>query len=407
MSTKDTQKGLKMAQIRDLTANKTETTSVDVLFVTNQLRIPSQIQELLGQKELSWGKVDVDGFAGLVNDLDSVGTVIVDTTEVGEQQRPIFCRTIEKLERRNVGAILFNNEINFPFRNFKLATFLESLSLEEIWGRIETNLAYCRGLSVPSHESQGESDDLADDRVEQLKMAGQVQRNFLPSQLPNSERIQWSTLFIPADWVSGDIYDVTRLDEHHIGFYIADAVGHSMPAALLTMFVKHAMKMRETRGNDYQIFSPSEVVSNLNNQMVQQNLAGCLFATCCYCLLNVDTMTMTYVRAGHPYPVLIREGKPEQFESRGGLLGVFAESGFEEKSLQLQRHDKLFVYSDGCEGIVGSTDENCRFTFSEQFLSICELDVEDMMEQFGRLIRARKPAPGEKDDVTALALQTL
>ena len=397
-----------MAQIQNLTAEKTTTTSVDVLFVTNQLRIPNQIQELLGRKGLSWGKVDVDGFAELVNDLETIGTVIVDTTEVGEQQRPRFCRTVEKLERRNVGAILFNNEIDFPFRNFKLATFLESLSLDEIWGRIETNLAYRKGLAIPSVQVQSETEELTEDRAEQLKMAGQVQRNFLPEQLPNNERIRWATVFVPADWVSGDIYDVTRLDEHHIGFYIADAVGHSMPAALLTMFVKHTLAMRETRGNDYQIFTPAEVIGNLNSRMIEQNLAGCLFATCCYCLLNIDTLKMTFSRAGHPYPVLIREGQePMQLESRGGLLGVFAESEFEEKSIQLQKGDKLFVYSDGCEAIVGSTDENSKFIFSEEFVSIAESDVEDMIGRFDGLVRAYKPAPGENDDITAVALQIL
>ena len=255
---------------------------------------------------------------------------------------------------------------------------------------------------------QGETEEITEDRAEQLKMAGQVQRNFLPDHLPNSDSIQWATVFVPADWVSGDIYDVTRLDEHHIGFYIADAVGHSMPAALLTMFVKHTLVMRETRGNDYQIFTPAEVIGNLNNRMIQQNLAGCLFATCCYCLLNIDTMTMTFARAGHPYPVLIRKGQgPIQFESRGGLLGVFAESEFEEKSVQLQKGDKLFVYSDGCEAVVGSTDENSRFVFSEEFVSIAEADVEDMVGRFDKLVRAYRPAPGENDDITVVALQIL
>lgn len=395
-----------MAEIKNLTTDKTATTSVDVLFVTNQLRIPDQIQELLGRKGLSWGKVGVDGFGELVNDVERIGTVFADTTEVSEQQRPGFCRTVEKLERRNVGVVLINNEIDFPFQNFKLVTFLESLSVDEIWGRIETNLAYFKGLSIPSHTKPNETEHLAADTAEQLKMAGQVQRNFLPSQLPNDSKIQWSTVFVPADWVSGDIYDVTRLDEHHIGFYIADAVGHSMPAALLTMFVKHAIAMRETHGHDYQIFTPAEVVGNLNKQMIQQNLAGCLFATCCYCLLNIDTLKVTFARAGHPYPVLIREGQgPIQYESRGGLLGVFGESKFEEKSIQLKQGDKLFVYSDGCEGLVGRTNEKGGFVFSEEFVSIASLDVEEMMVRFDEVVRSRKPAPGENDDVTAVALQ--
>jgi len=67
---------------------------------------------------------------------------------------------------------------------------------------------------------------------EQLRLAGTVQRDFLPSELPQTEKLGWSIIYQPAEWVSGDIYDVCKIDESHVGFYIADAVGHSMPAAL-------------------------------------------------------------------------------------------------------------------------------------------------------------------------------
>ena len=105
---------------------------------------------------------------------------------------------------------------------------------------------------------------------EQLRLAGLLQRDFLPDRLPNSDDLQWVVTFLPAEWVSGDIYDVARIDEQHIGFYIADAVGHSMPAALLTMFIKQAMVLRQTIDQSYRIFSPVEVISNLNQRMAGQ-----------------------------------------------------------------------------------------------------------------------------------------
>ena len=73
---------------------------------------------------------------------------------------------------------------------------------------------------------------LADNLTEQLRLAGLVQQDFLPAKLPNTDEIRWSTIFLPAEWVSGDIYDIVRIDEQHIGFYVADIVGHGMPAAL-------------------------------------------------------------------------------------------------------------------------------------------------------------------------------
>src|SRR5689334_16819345 len=61
---------------------------------------------------------------------------------------------------------------------------------------------------------------------EELKLAARLQQDFLPRKLPQVGAVSFNTLFRPASHVSGDLYDVMRLDEHHIGFYMADAVGH-------------------------------------------------------------------------------------------------------------------------------------------------------------------------------------
>ena len=262
--------------------------------------------------------------------------------------------------------------------------------------------------NISTADSVPRSGELAEDTVIQLKMAGQVQRSFLPSQMPNSDKIHWATLFKPADWVSGDIYDVTRLDEQHIGFYVADAVGHSVPAALLTIFLKQAIIMRETIGDDNRIFGPVEVIRNLNKKMVDQHLTGNLFATCCYGLLNIRTLQMTYARAGHPYPILIRKDQqPAQLKKRGGLLGIFPEADFQQQTIQLEPGDKLFIYSDGCDSLIGECDDKDEFIFNQQFLSITDLPVEQMLAEFELLVNNMDNPVGEIDDITAVALQIL
>jgi sigma-B regulation protein RsbU (phosphoserine phosphatase) len=384
-----------------------ETSYVDVLFVTNQDHIPESISNKLDAEDTSWDKVTVEEFVGADTESRDFGTVILDTSEIAQHRHKKLWTTLKKLEQANIAAILLNDHVGFPFDRFALATMLQTVSVEEMWGRIETNLAFQKNLSIAgSNNLQPPVAVVADDTTEQLKMAGYVQRNFLPQKLPNLKNIQWAALFEPADWVSGDIYDVARLDEQHIGFYIADAVGHSMPAALLTMFLKQAVKMRETTGNDYRIFGPVEVIRNLNTAMCDQHLAGCLFATCCYCLVNIRTLQMTYTRAGHPYPVLIRKGaEPVQLESKGGLLGVFEETEFDQQTIQLEQGDKVFVFSDGCESLVGESDDDGRFGFCADFSSIVSLPVDKMMTAFGKIVHKRTTKPAEVDDVTAVGFE--
>ncbi len=381
---------------------------INVLFVTNQVRIPGQTDRWLSDKGLSWGKVGVEQFAEWQNSDGVIGTVVVDTTEIKPSQREKVLGVLRELEQVDTAAILLNNEIEFPFEEFELAGLLESAWPEEIESRIEANLEYHKDPAERVEQTKKPEADLEQDRSYQLKMAGQVQQCFLPQRLPDSKRLRWGTVFQPADCVSGDIYDIARLDEQHIGFYIADVVGHSMPAALLTMFLKQVIRMRETIGNDYQIFEPLEVIRDLNRKMVKQHLRGCLFVTCCYCLLNFDTLEVNYSRAGHPYPILIRKGcKPEQLESRGGLLGVFYNAGFEQKTIQLAAGDKLFLYSDGAQYSVSDCTKQGESVFTEQFNSIADLPVEQMMSEFDAMVKNQEVDGAQVDDITAIGLEIL
>ncbi|MFQ6036065.1 MAG: PP2C family protein-serine/threonine phosphatase [Sedimentisphaerales bacterium] len=409
----------------------------DVLYLTDKGHMPVEIKRLLRRKKLSFSVLPIDKYPQIRDRTDLIGTVIIDAENLDMLQQQKLARIIESLEMENIGVILLTDRVETLIKSFSLAPTKSSFSMtntvrsiatDDLWVRISLNLAYRKKSSgitvkpaVPATQAKsiyknklGEQLQMAvalvDSLTEQLRMAGLVQRDFLPTQLPNCDEVQWATVFLPAEWVSGDIYDVARVDEQHIGFYITDAVGHAMPAALLTIFLKQALVMRETFDNSYRIFPPAEVMKNLNVRMTSQKLSGYQFATCCYCLLNIKSRQLTYTRAGHPYPVLIRPGKqPEQLELRGSLLGVFEQAEYIQRTIQLQPGDKLLLYSDGAEPFIGNFDESANFHFSEEF---CDPDflgmpIGEMMDRFSTLMQNRNTNPSEVDDITVVGLQVL
>ncbi len=406
----------------------------DVVYLSDKPELPAEVRRLFRQKRLSYRLLPMDGYRLVHLRPDLVGTVIIDAEGIDTSQDQRLGRVIESLERDNLGIILLTQRVKRPVRSFSLmpsdSSFsmtgkVESISLDALWARISVNLADRKkldsGIAVkpPSSlsaaqrigirkpvDQSGESEPPSDNLTEQLRLAGLVQRDFLPSNLPNSDAAQWAVTFIPAEWVSGDIYDVARIDEQHIGFYIADAVGHSMPAALLTIFIKQAMAMRETRDQTYRIFSPTEVVTNLNLKMLGQKLSGYQFATCCYCLLNIKTRQMTFTRAGHPYPILFRKGEePLQLETRGALLGVFENAEFSQGSLQLQSGDRLLLYSDGAELLVGQLVNGVGFQFTDELLALRDAPIRQIVDTLTELGNLRKIAPEEVDDFTLVGLE--
>ncbi|MBN1972240.1 MAG: serine/threonine-protein phosphatase [Sedimentisphaerales bacterium] len=405
----------------------------DVLYLTSRDRIPHEIRRLFKHKKLSYRILSIDRFYDVRGSLDSIGTVVIDTQGTDFSEKLV--RIIESLEIQHIGVILLTEQPEEPVKSFLLSPIKnsfslgrnsDSVSIDDLWARISVNLAFRKKSSgmavVPAvppkqvhaiyknklAEQLATTKTLVDNLAEQLRLAGLVQQDFLPATLPSDNRIQWATVFMPAEWVSGDIYDVVRIDENHIGFYIADVVGHGMPAALLTIFLKQALVMRETAGNSYRIFSPAEVVQKLNKKMAAQKLSGYQFATCCYCLLNTQTLELSYARAGHPYPVLIRPGKePEQLEVRGSLLGIFDQAEYHEHTIQLQPGDKVLIYSDGAESCIGSFNDKAGFCFTKLFHDIKHVPVLELMDGFSTFIQEKEFTQAEIDDVTMLGLEIL
>src|ERR1700729_2181201 len=103
---------------------------------------------------------------------------------------------------------------------------------------------------------------------EEMRLAARLQQDFLPKSLPQLGGVRFHTLYRPAGYVSGDLYDVMRLDECHVGFYIADAVGHGMPAALLTMFIKNALVTKQIDPSGYRLLTPGETMAKLNESLI-------------------------------------------------------------------------------------------------------------------------------------------
>ena len=140
--------------------------------------------------------------------------------------------------------------------------------------------------------------------------------------------------------------------------------------------------------------------------MLGQKLSGYQFATCCYCLFNVKTRQLTMARAGHPYPILLRPGEePRPLETRGSLLGVFENAEFTQSTVQLQAGDRLLLYSDGAETLIGQLKDQQGFQFNEEFLALQDAPINEIVDRLTEIAKMRDIDPAEVDDFTLVGLQ--
>ncbi len=222
--------------------------------------------------------------------------------------------------------------------------------------------------------------------------------------------MRFATMFRPAGWVSGDIYDVFRLDETHVGFYIADVVGHGMPAALLTMFVKKSLQTKRIAGHRYEIVPPHEALSQLNADICQQDLSSCQFCTAIYGVIDTADLTLRYARGGHPAPILMgANGSVQRLQSSGSLLGVFPQETFQDKTVALSPGHRAVFYSDGAEDILAKPDEAAQAHggLVEALLQTRSLGPEEAALHLVRQIDQRRIDHHRDDDVSVVILDVL
>lgn len=244
---------------------------------------------------------------------------------------------------------------------------------------------------------------------EELRMAVKIQREFMPKALPTPDGVAFDVLWRPACYVSGDIYDVQRLDEDHVGVFIADAVGHGVPAALVSIFVKQSIKTKQITpgiGAGYRILSPGEALASLNKAMIELDAGQASLGTAAYGVINTKTQRLTIARAGHPAPLLLRgDGGTRWLEPDGAMLGIFPEETFEDQTVDLEDGDRFLLYSDGFEVAFPGRDEKGKLAneyYTQEFEGLRDGTGREALDFLQGRLDQQTGSLNQRDDLTVI-----
>jgi sigma-B regulation protein RsbU (phosphoserine phosphatase) len=176
-----------------------------------------------------------------------------------------------------------------------------------------------------------------------LELAGRIQEDLLPAALPQESPLSVAALYHPLHHVSGDTYDVQMLTPDRMGILIADARGHGVPAAFVSVMARMVFQAFGRAGD-----SPASVLRTMNERLPPLIQAE-HFITMCYAVVDRGSLRMTYAAAGHPPPLWYRRASADvqRLDARGDLIGVMDDPVFEERTVQLRHRDAVVFYTDG------------------------------------------------------------
>lgn len=242
-----------------------------------------------------------------------------------------------------------------------------------------------------------------EERNEELQLAALVQKDFLPAPLAPLHGVRVTSLYRPLAQVSGDVYHVEQLDDDRIALFLADAVGHGIPAALLGMAICRSLETTDRVDGQLRLLGPGETLARANRRLYEHQRATTRFATAVAAVLNCRTRVMQVAVAGHPPAILLRPGEPPRaLEAEGSLLGVFPDERYEEIELELKANDRLLFYSDGFEQ---AFEENGVARHIEAFGALSGvLDADELVQRIASGVDRHTGSLHQRDDLTLLCV---
>ena len=203
----------------------------------------------------------------------------------------------------------------------------------------------------------------------------------------------------PAQSVGGDLYDYYAIDDETLGFAVADASGHGLPAALQARDVATGLRMGVER--DLKI---TRMVERLNRVIHQSGLSS-RFISMFFGELERNG-NLSYINAGHPPPLLLDARGVRELNVGGMLLGPDPQAAYKMGFVHVDRGASLVAYSDGVierendDGEIFGI-ERLRAWLAESVQTPAEDAIAELLQRLGEFGHGR----AFEDDVTIMLVR--
>jgi serine phosphatase RsbU (regulator of sigma subunit) len=255
-------------------------------------------------------------------------------------------------------------------------------------------------------------------RIEfELEKGQEIQREFLPRNIPDIPNWEIATWFQPAGKVSGDFYDVFRLQDGHMGLVIGDVcdkgVGSALYMALfrslIRVFSTQKAYLQEPAHGQADTCDPEgclQAVSLTNEYIARIHGDEGMFATIFFGVLDPASGRLTYVNGGHePLQHIGGGGVKGQLNPTGPAVGMMPDMHFDVQQIRLDPGDILVGYTDGLTEARSPQDELFTRGRLNTFFDLPEATCSHMLKQIQSKLLAFIGTAPQNDDVTMLVVQ--
>lgn len=262
----------------------------------------------------------------------------------------------------------------------------------------------------------------------ELEKAREIQRDFLPDQIPQPPNWEIAAFFHPAIQVSGDFYDVFPLPGGNVGLVIADVCDKGMGSALFMALFRSLIRVFsgqadlcelsnsavdekmgitiESQAVTHDQTNALKAVALINDYIAEEHCKTCMFATIFFGVLNPATGQLAYINGGHePLFIVGPAGVKESLRATGPAVGILLDSEFEIRQIQLEPGDILIGYTDGVTEARSPSDELFTRKRLQSLLEEPAFSASDLLENIKIDLFTYTDTEPNSDDITMLAVR--
>ncbi len=238
---------------------------------------------------------------------------------------------------------------------------------------------------------------------EELEFAKNVQHSALPSifpPFPSRTDFDIYATMDAAKEVGGDFYDFYFVGRDKLAFLIADVSGKGIAAAMFMMKAKTIIK--DLAENELDV---DAILTEANERLCTGNDAQ-LFVTVWMGIIDLETGIISFTSAGHNPPVVCRnDGSIDFYRCKNAfVLGGMEGIKYRKYELQLNKGDKIFLYTDG---VTEATDADSQLYGEARLLTtlrgLTDVDTQTVCDRVRDDINMFVGDAPQFDDITMLA----
>jgi serine phosphatase RsbU (regulator of sigma subunit) len=247
-----------------------------------------------------------------------------------------------------------------------------------------------------------------------LEIGREIQKSFLPEELPRIAGWEIAARFRPARQVAGDFYDAFALPGGRIGLVVADVCDKGVGAALFMALFRTLLRATATGDSgrpgdaDSADLDPAQellrAVRLTNDYIARTHGRSNMFATLFFGVLEPSTGSLLYVNGGHEAPVVFGPGGVKaRLSPTGPAVGMLPDMAFAVGRARLEAGDGLLAFTDGVTDARGASG----LYGEERLLALLRQDASPasgLLDAIEAAVLAHADGREQADDITLLAV---